>query len=44
VQRNPLGATNEMFRASLTPYDGKLFARSNTALYCIVGDALAKAP
>jgi len=44
VQRNSLGAQSEMFRASLTPYDGKLFARSNTILYCIAGDGLAKAP
>jgi hypothetical protein len=44
LHRNSIGAKSEMFRASLTPYEGKLFARSNTALYCIAGDALAKAP
>jgi outer membrane protein assembly factor BamB len=44
VQQNSIEAGKEMFRASLTPYDGKLFARSNSALYCIAGDGIAKAP
>lgn len=32
---NTLGASNEMFRASPAPYRGRLYIRSNTALYCI---------
>lgn len=35
VTRNTLGATDEIFRASLTPIDGKLLSRSQTTLYCI---------
>ncbi len=32
---NNLGTTGEVFRASLTPCDGKLYTRSDKALYCI---------
>jgi outer membrane protein assembly factor BamB len=36
VARNDLGnAGDEIFRASLTPVNGKMFARSNQTLYCI---------
>lgn len=41
VARNTLGkAENELFRASLTPIRGRIYSRSNQALYCI-GDAIA---
>ncbi len=37
VAENSLGAAaGEIFRASLAPVDGRIFSRSNTALYCIV--------
>jgi outer membrane protein assembly factor BamB len=35
LAENSLGADNEMFRASLTPAGGQIFARSQTHLYCI---------
>ncbi len=36
VSRNPLGASEEeIFRATLVPIDGQLFARSDKVLYCI---------
>jgi outer membrane protein assembly factor BamB len=36
VAENQLPATkDEIFRASLTPLNGQLFARSTTVLYCI---------
>jgi len=36
VSANPIGASDaEIFRASLTPSHGQLFARSRTNLYCI---------
>jgi outer membrane protein assembly factor BamB len=36
IAENPLpAAKDEIFRASLTPCDGQLFARSTTILYCI---------
>lgn len=38
VTRNTLGADNEIFRASLTPFNGKLLSRSQTTLYCIGGE------
>jgi outer membrane protein assembly factor BamB len=42
VARNSLGThTEELFRASLTPVNGKLLSRSNTALYCIGSDRVA---
>jgi hypothetical protein len=42
VARNSLGThTDELFRASLTPINGKLLSRSNTVLYCIGGDRVA---
>lgn len=38
LHRNRLDAeTGEIFRASITPLGGKLFIRSNRALYCIEG-------
>jgi outer membrane protein assembly factor BamB len=41
VSRNSLGAENQIFRASLTPLNGKLLSRSQTMLYCI-GPAAAE--
>jgi outer membrane protein assembly factor BamB len=42
VARNDLGnAGDEIFRASLTPVDGKLFVRSNQTLYCISAESSA---
>ena len=35
IAENVLGASNEMFRASLAPSNGQFFARSQTHLYCI---------
>jgi outer membrane protein assembly factor BamB len=35
VGQNTLGAGKEVFRASLTPSAGQIFARSDSALYCI---------
>ena len=35
VAENALPAKNEIFRASLTPSNGQIFARSQTHLYCI---------
>jgi len=36
VARNPLGApAEEVFRASLAPCDGKLYVRSDRAVYCV---------
>ena len=35
VATNTLGTTGEVFRASLSPCDGKLYTRSDKALYCI---------
>ncbi len=35
VARNRVGGGDETFRASLTPCQGQIFCRSNTALYCI---------
>jgi len=35
VARNSLGATDEIFRASLAPLEGRLLSRSQTTLYCI---------
>ena len=36
ITRNSLGAAqDELFRASITPCDGKLFIRSDQCLYCI---------
>lgn len=36
---NDAGATDEIFRASLVPLDGKLLSRSQTTLYCIGNDS-----
>jgi hypothetical protein len=42
VARNDLGnAGDEIFRASLTPVNGKLFVRSNQTLYCISAERSA---
>jgi outer membrane protein assembly factor BamB len=41
VARNSLGAEDEIFRASLAPLNGRLLARSQTALYCISGERTA---
>jgi outer membrane protein assembly factor BamB len=36
VARNSLGAeAGELFRASLTPFGGRIYSRSDTSLYCI---------
>ncbi|MBS0267005.1 MAG: PQQ-like beta-propeller repeat protein [Planctomycetes bacterium] len=35
VARNSLGAEKEIFRASLTPLNGRLLSRSQSMLYCI---------
>jgi outer membrane protein assembly factor BamB len=36
VARNALDkGTDELFRASLTPYGGRIYSRSTTHLYCI---------
>jgi outer membrane protein assembly factor BamB len=35
VAQNSLGTTKEIFRASLTPSNGQILARSQTHLYCI---------
>ena len=35
IAENSLGASGELFRASLTPANGQIFARSQTHLYCI---------
>jgi outer membrane protein assembly factor BamB len=35
VSTNPLSASGELFRATLTPSNGQFFARSQTHLYCI---------
>lgn len=35
LAENSLGASGEMFRASLSPANGQFFARSQTHLYCI---------
>jgi outer membrane protein assembly factor BamB len=41
VARNVLdAASDEIFRASLTPHGGKIYSRSNRFLYCI-GEAKA---
>jgi outer membrane protein assembly factor BamB len=42
VARNSLGSSGEIFRASLAPVGDKLYARSNTALYCIAAGKSAK--
>jgi len=39
VARNSLGATDEIFRATLAPLDGKLLSRSQTTLYCVGANA-----
>jgi hypothetical protein len=39
VAKNELSSNSEeIFRATLSPIDGKIFTRSNKHLYCIVGD------
>jgi outer membrane protein assembly factor BamB len=39
VARNSLGAPkDELFRASLTPYGGRIYSRSDKCLYCIADD------
>jgi outer membrane protein assembly factor BamB len=35
VNTNTLGASGEVFRASLTPCNGQMFSRSDKVLYCI---------
>ncbi len=35
VETNTLGASGEVFRASLTPCNGQMFSRSDKTLYCI---------
>lgn len=45
VARNTIGAArDEIFRASLSPIQGRLFARSRSVVYCISGDAPKAAP
>lgn len=46
VAENDLGASSEdeLFRASLTPYDGQIFSRSTKYLYCIGPRSTAQRP
>ena len=37
VAENSLNASGEIFRASLTPSEGQIFARSHSHLFCIAG-------
>jgi outer membrane protein assembly factor BamB len=45
VARNSLGAgAGELFRASLTPFAGRIYSRSTTHLYCIGEVATGRNP
>ena len=40
LSRNDLGASkDEIFRATLSPIDGKVFTRSQATLYCLKGES-----